>query len=540
MNANTILCRMLSAQSCLNSRRKCCYASDHSVLPTYLSSKGERLKPQITEPLPAYMQWESVSSLVGSRRAECLVAYPTSEAECRDTIAFCKRNELSICPRGGGYSYGDIILNHKNMILSTAKMDRILEIDERNGLMSVEPGVKIIDIFKRVLHLRFTLAASPSESTVTVAGAIGCNVNGKDSWRLGNFGDQVVALKLLTASGELLHIDRSKDEHLLRAVVGGLGLIGIIVQVKIRLQKILSPFLEISRTPVANVEQLLEYMAEVEATSDFAVVWLDTCTKGAELGRAVIHSTRWVERVGTSDELHAQVAASFARLEARLRQARMLTPITEFVVTSMLQVQKLSIPLFNKLYFFYCRLRYRLRLAENVESILRYNFDASFMIPSAAAVCGPRGYTIQVIFPRSDAQTAITEMIKLCQASPCLPAKLIMRVHRGDDYLISFSEDGYSLNFELHPKKRHVARMQKFVNNLIASVIRFGGKVHLAKDMVLTREQFRGLFPGYRDFLAVKRRLDPDELFQSDMYRRLIRRNAEDLASSVNSSGQAR
>ena len=41
--------------------------------------------------------------------------------------------------------------------------------------------------------------------------------------------------------------------------------------------------------------------------------------------------------------------------------------------------------------------------------------------------------------------------------------------------------------------------------------------------MVLTRGQFQRIFPAYEDFLAVKRRLDPDELFQSDLYRRLIR-----------------
>jgi decaprenylphospho-beta-D-ribofuranose 2-oxidase len=98
-----------------------------------------------------------------------------------------------------------------------------------------------------------------------------------------------------------------------------------------------------------------------------------------------------------------------------------------------------------------------------------------------------------------------------------------MRVHRRDDYLISFSEDGYSLNFELHPKKRHEERMNRFVDDLIECVIRYGGKVHLAKDHVLSRNQFQRLFPAFRQFLRIKQRLDPDELFQSDMYRRLIR-----------------
>jgi FAD/FMN-containing dehydrogenase len=473
--------------------------------------------------LPDYMHWECVSSLVGSLRARCLVAWPENEAACRECLMFCTQNRLSVCARGGGFSYGDIILNDRNVLLDTSKMSQILDFDESRGLITVEPGVRIIDIFRTVLHRRLTLAASPSASTITVAGAIGANVNGKDGWRMGNFGDQVVNLKLMIASGEVFHIDRNTDSELFRAVVGGMGLLGIIVQATLQLRKIPSPYLKISRTPVQNVGELLDHLEQVEADSDFVVVWLDTCARGPRLGRGVVHATKWVEHESSSDELLVQIVASLGRLEARLRQASMLIPVTELVVTSMLQFQKLSIRLFNELYFSWCRLRRRLKSADNVESFLRYNFDASFMIPSAATVCGSRGYTIQLTFPRSDAEKAITEFIQLCQDSPCLPAKLIMRVHRRDDYLISFSEDGYSLNFELHPKKRHEQRMSRFVDDLFERVIRYGGKVHLAKDHVLRRGQFQRLFPEYRQLLRIKQRLDPDELFQSDMYRRLIR-----------------
>lgn len=481
------------------------------------------MKSHLTETLPDYMTWQSVSSLIGSLHAQCLVACPESEAACRESILFCQRNQLSICARGGGYSYGDLILNDQNVLLDTSRMDGILEFDAERGLITVEPGARLVDILKIVLPLRFVLASLPSESTITVAGAIGTNVNGRDGWRMGNFGDQVVSMKLMLASGEVIHIDRDVDAELFRAVIGGMGLFGIIVQATLRLQKIPSPFLEISRVPVQNVADLLEHLQRVEADNDFAVVWLDPCTRGRKLGRAVVHATHWVERDETSGELRKQVKVSLERLEKRLRQARMVLPISNFVITSMLQIQKISISLFNDFYFFYSRIRHRLHSADNVESFLRYNFDASFLVPSAATICGPHGYTIQLTFPRGAAQDAITEMIKLCQASPCFPAKLIMRIHRSDDHLISFSEDGYSFNLELHPKKRHVKRMNRFVDDLVECVIRYGGKIHLAKDQVLNRDQFQRLFPKYPEFLEIKRRVDPGELFQSDMYRRLIR-----------------
>ena len=472
------------------------------------------------------MHWQSVPSLIGSLRARCLVARVDNEQACRDTVDYCRRNGLSICARGGGYSYGDLILNDDNVLLDTSAMDRILDVDEENGLITVEPGAKLVDILRIVLPLRFALGALPSESTITVAGAIGTNVNGRDSWRLGNFGDQVVSLKLMLASGEVIDVDRDSNLELFNAVIGGMGLLGIIVEATLKLQKVPSPFLEISRVPVRDVAELLTHLEHVETTNDFAVVWVDPCSRGPALGRSVVHATHWVESDATADELVPQVEASLGRLETRLHQARMVLPISELVVTSMLQIQQVSVRLFNSFYFFYSRIRHRLHSADNVESFLRYNFDASFIIPSAATVCGPHGYTIQLTFPRSAALEAMTEMIELCQASPCFPAKLIMRSHRSDDHLISFSEDGYSLNFELHPKKRHIERMNRFVEDLIECVIRYGGKIHLAKDQVLNRSQFQRLFPRYVEFLEIKRRIDPDELFQSDMYRRLIRTDA--------------
>jgi decaprenylphospho-beta-D-ribofuranose 2-oxidase len=45
--------------------------------------------------------------------------------------------------------------------------------------------------------------------------------------------------------------------------------------------------------------------------------------------------------------------------------------------------------------------------------------------------------------------------------------------------------------------------------------------VHLAKDQVLKPEQFRRVYPRYKELLALKRELDPDGVFTSDLARRV-------------------
>ena len=93
--------------------------------------------------------------------------------------------------------------------------------------------------------------------------------------------------------------------------------------------------------------------------------------------------------------------------------------------------------------------------------------------------------------------------------------------HKPDDCLISFSEDGYSLNFEFHPKEHSEAASREAVDRLIDATVRRGGKIHLAKDQVLRPEQFYRVYPRYKDLLAIKRQLDPEGLFTSDLARRV-------------------
>lgn len=472
--------------------------------------------------LPKFMLWEDIPALVGPLQTKSLVAHVQNDQECLETIKFARANALSICPKGGGYSYGDAILNNDSLLLDMSQMNRVISMDVASGQIVVEPGVTLIDIQKLALPHKRILASVPSEPTISIAGAAAANVNGKDGWRVGNFGDQVISFKLMTASGNTLSVSRTENTELFYAAIGGMGLLGIIIELTLQLKAVPSLFVHVSRYPVSNLSALLPRLREIKKHSDHAVVWLDAVARGRNFGRGVIHSTHWLE---DDDEknIETTLAGCLQRLESRRAHAVTMAPLVGAIVSLMMNIQTLSVGLFNKLYYRYCGLRARLGTADNDESIIRYSFDASFMIPSASAVCGPYGYTIQLTVPDSAAVEAISELLKVTQKSPCYPAKLIMRLHRQDQHILSFCEDGYSLNFEFHPKKRQVATMKKYADELIEIAIKYGGKVHLAKDHILTRPQFQRLYPRYEEFLAIKRRLDADELFQSDIYRRLLR-----------------
>jgi len=269
------------------------------------------------------------------------------------------------------------------------------------------------------------------------------------------------------------------------------------------------------------VDALLETMEKVKPTHDAAVVWVDAYARGRKVGRSVIHAAKRIERPDSEEERRQYLAAGFKRLDDHRRMGLALHEKLGPFLSLMLYLQRPLVKVFNTLYYAMGKVLYKLGRDSNTELFLRFNFEASFTVPPAHLVCGPHGYTVQLTFPRSCAREAIIELLGICQLSPCPPVTSILRAHRADECLISFSEDGYSLNFEFHPKKRYEAASREAVDRLIDATVRRGGKIHLAKDQVLTPEQFYSVYPRYRDLLEVKRQLDPDGLFTSDLARRV-------------------
>ena len=476
------------------------------------------MKPE-TQTIPSFMEWKELTSLVGSIRTRSLVALPTTIEQCREALAYCRQHDMTICARGAGRGYGDLALNDGHALLDMSAMNRIIEFDQETAQITVQAGMRLIDIYQAVHHGLLTLPASPTESHSSVAGAICANVNGKDAWHHGSFARQVVRLTLLLASGETLTIDRSHE--LFKAVVGGIGLLGIIVEATLQLKPIPSPYVEINRLPAPDVDALLETMARVEKSHDAAVVWVDAYARGRRTGRSVIHAAKWIERPDTQSRRREILKAGYERLEKHRRFGLALHEKFGPVLSLMLYAQRPMMNSFNRLYYLGCRLAALTGQSSNTELFLRFGFEASFTVPPAHLVCGPRGYTVQLTFPRSGAREAIIELLAICRSSPCPPVTTILRAHKPDDCLISFSEDGYSLNFEFHPKRQQEAASRQAVDRLIDATVRRGGKIHLAKDQVLTPEQFYRVYPRYRELLAIKRRLDPDGLFTSDLARRV-------------------
>ncbi|NED63516.1 FAD-binding oxidoreductase, partial [Streptomyces sp. SID10244] len=97
---------------------------------------------------------------------------------------------------------------------------------------------------------------------VTVGGAIGCDIHGKNHHSAGSFGNHVVEVTLLLASGKIITItpdgtDDDPDASIFWATVGGIGLTGIILRAKIRMTRTESAYFIADGTVTSTLDETI-------------------------------------------------------------------------------------------------------------------------------------------------------------------------------------------------------------------------------------------------------------------------------------------
>ena len=156
-------------------------------------------------------------------------------------------------------------------------MREIVSWNREKGIMVVQPGTTFAQIFNISLLNNWTLASCPGSSEITIGGSVSNNVHGKDSYKNGNFGNQVLELKLLLASGDIKIIKPELNIDIFNAIIGGMGLIGIILEITLQLNKIPSPFVIVNNKISKNIFNTIDYIDEVKENSDFSVAWVEYC-----------------------------------------------------------------------------------------------------------------------------------------------------------------------------------------------------------------------------------------------------------------------
>jgi len=193
-----------------------------------------------SEALEAYSRDET-PGLDDSPPPEAL-ARPANAAETAEVMRLANEWMVPVTPRGAGSGLsGGAIPLFGGIVLSLDRMDKILEIDEKNMMIVVEPGVVSNDINERLAPLGLFHAGYPmSLETCQIGGNVAENAGGGKAVKYGVTSRYVLGLEVVTPTGDIIELGGKllKDVtgyNLLQLMVGSEGTLGIFTKIILRL-----------------------------------------------------------------------------------------------------------------------------------------------------------------------------------------------------------------------------------------------------------------------------------------------------------------
>jgi decaprenylphospho-beta-D-ribofuranose 2-oxidase len=440
---------------------------------------------------------------MAASRAEVIAVQDAEELPTLLAGAGCE----GVIARGAGRSYGDAAQNAGGTVLDLTPLNRIVSIDDQALLARVQPGVTYETLLTTLAARGLMFAVVPGTRHVTLGGAIASDIHGKSHHVDGTIARHVASLRICTPAGGLREITPHGDPELFHAVLGGMGLLGVVAEATLRVERLAAPWWSIDSDRTDSLEQTIELMAGDDAHR-YSVTWLDLMARGAAIGRAIV--------MASNDWGSAPITAPASRRgrppadPASLPTSRLNAPrgfpgavLSPPVVTA-----------FNSLRWHLSNRRER-----GLQVPLATHYFQLDQVRNWNRLYGSHGF-LQYQFAVPDAGVdAIVRCVELLRARR-IPAYLgvLKRLGPAADGPLSFPIEGWTLALDL---PGGATGLRQALDELDELVVEHGGRVYLTKDVRLRRDLLEAMYPDLDRFREQRMLADPDGILRSDLGRRL-------------------
>lgn len=461
--------------------------------------------------------WRAISGFGGAIRSAGRYVTVTSVKALQEVMGQARESGLTIAWRGSGRSYGDAALNSDGLVVDITGMSRILHWDPAAGVIAAEGGVTIEQLWRRTLPDGFWPAVVPGTMRPTLAGCLSMNIHGKNNFKVGTFGEHVLDFQLLTPGGALLTCSREENPDLFHAAVGGLGLLGVVTSLRLRLKRVETGLLRVKVRVAGTLGELLDIFEAELPQSDYAVGWVDCMARGRGLGRGILHVA---EDVAADDALRGEHSLSLEAQKLptsilgvpRALLWRLMEPLTNDVGVRVINA-----------------LRYSVSRLQEGDSYLQSQVAFAFLldyVPQWWRAYGREGLIqVQVFLPRAAARGTLETLLQLCQREGLPPYLGVLKRHRPDPFLLSHALEGWSLAMDFRVTRANRERLWALTARVTEQVLDVGGRFYFAKDAVLRSEDVERMFGAepLRQFRALRDTVDPERLLSSGLSRRVLK-----------------
>jgi glycolate oxidase len=231
MNAVTEDLRFADVRAPLDASRR---AAVIDRLTRVLPAHGLLYRPEDTRPFEC-------DALSAFRQQPLAVALADNEEQVCAVLRACHELDVPVVPRGAGTSLSGGSMPHASgVVLSLSRLSRIIEIDPRERIARVQPGVRNLAISEAAAPFGLYYAPDPSSQIAcSIGGNVAENSGGVHCLKYGLTVHNVLALRAWTIEGELLEIGGSALDSpgldLLALLTGSEGMLAVVTEITVRL-----------------------------------------------------------------------------------------------------------------------------------------------------------------------------------------------------------------------------------------------------------------------------------------------------------------
>ena len=433
-----------------------------------------------------------------------------------EAFQLAKKLGLKVTARGTGISYNDVSLNGGGIVLDMTGLNKIQEWDPAAGFVRCESGVTLEQLWRRIEPDGWWPPVVSGTMKTTLGGCLSTNIHGKNNFQVGPIGEHVLEFTAMTPTGALVTCTPKKNAHLFYAMISGLGMLGVFTSITLKMKRIHSGLISVDAWHVPNLSRQLSSLLEHAPDHDYIVGWLDTTIKGKNLGRGQIHAARNL-KAGEDLEAQKTLQLAYQHLPDRL-----------FGVMPKSFLHYFMSPFVNNLGW------WGVNTAKYISALRDHTFRQSHAefhflldyVPNWERSAG-RGGLIQYqsFLPKETAEDAWREMLDLSHRGS-LPSYLgVTKRHRPDKFLLTHSIDGFSLAMDFKVTDAKRAKLNQLLQEFDQIVLKQGGRFYFAKNSETSAENARAFLGDevIAKFKKLKKRCDPNNLLESDLYRRVFK-----------------
>jgi len=423
------------------------------------------------------------------------IVTPDSVEQLQEIVHLSGQAQQKISIIGAGKSQGGQVVSSDALMIDLKKLNKVIRLDIENKLVTVQTGITWKQLQEILNPHDLAISAMQSYADFSVGGSLSVSAHGQD-FHSGTVSDTVIAFKLITADGKLISVSKTENHELFKLALGGYGLFGIITEVTLALTK----------------DMLLSKEVCTLDASDYVTYFLKNIKTDPTVA---LHSARL--SVSPSALFEQVVVVTYKNIGEKKDQA---------------QLQALAHIKRDQLFFDYLRkyswvkeIRILIESSfEKPEIVTRNNAMGASIVNIQNGVKNTRDILQQYYVPEDKLELFIAALKKVVTSHQVnLLNATIRYVKKTENIYLQYApQDCFAivLFINVPDSSSGYTHAQLWTQELIDEAIKLSGTFYLPYVLFATKEQLVKSYPMFPEFIALKKKYDPQELFTNQLYKK--------------------